>query len=328
MFSKQKIALITGITGQDGSYLADLLIEKKYKVYGIERRLSSKNRNNISGIIDKITLIPGDLADQNSILRALEISNPDEVYNCAAQSFVKESWDAPESTANITGLGVLRELDAIRQFNKNIKFVQFSSSEMFGKIEILPANEQTPFHPRSPYGVSKVFGHFITQNYRESYGMFCCSAIMFNHESPRRGHEFVTRKITDGVVKIYLGLSDKIILGNLDAKRDWGYSPDFMKAIWLILQQNNPDDYVIATGKCYSIRDFLTVAFECVGITNWQEKNLVQQDSKFMRPAEVDILVGNYNKAKNILKWEPETNFYDMVNKMIQNDISILSCQK
>jgi GDPmannose 4,6-dehydratase len=318
-----KTALITGINGMDGSHLADFLLEKGYTVYGLERRSSSENRNNVIHIEDKINFIKGDLTDQNSLLRALKESQPDEVYNLAAQSFVGESWNTPEQTSDVTGLGVLRMLEAIREYGSDkIKFYQASSSEMFGRMVENPARETTPFYPRSPYGVSKLYGHWITKNYRESYNMFACSGILFNHESERRGFEFVTRKITNGVAKIHLELADHISLGNLDAKRDWGYAPDYVEAMWLMLQQDNPEDYVIATGDTWSIRDFLDEAFLVVGITDWEP--YIKIDPKFMRPAEVDILIGDCTKAKTELNWNPKTSFKDMVHVMVNNDIKLL----
>lgn len=317
-----KTALITGISGMDGSHLADFLLKKGYKIYGVERRSSSRNRINTKHLEDKITFLQGDLTDQNSLFRCLKESNPDEVYNLAAQSFVGESWNTPEYTSEVTGLGVLRILEAIREFNPKIKFYQASSSEMFGRMIENPANENTPFYPRSPYGVSKLYGHWITKNYRESYNMFACSGILFNHESERRGIEFVTRKISNGVAKIALGLSDCISLGNLDAKRDWGYAPDYVEAMWLILQQDNPDDYVIATGETKSIREFLDIAFKYVGIENWEP--YIKVDPKFFRPAEVDILRGDYSKAHKQLDWYPKTTFEDLVKIMVNNDLKIL----
>jgi GDPmannose 4,6-dehydratase len=319
----KKTALITGITGMDGSHLADFLLEKDYQVYGLERRSSSKNRVNISHLENKVTFLTGDLTDQNSLHRAINISQPSEIYNLAAQSFVGESWNTPEQTTNVTGLGVLRVLEAIRESKKDIKFYQAGSSEMFGQMAKKPADETTPFAPRSPYGAAKVYGHNITKNYRESYNMFTCSGILFNHESERRGHEFVTRKISDGVAKIHLGLQDKILLGNLDARRDWGYSPDYVAAMWQMLQQDEPDDYVIATGTSYSIKDFLDKAFKEVGITDWSK--YVGQDPRYFRPAEIDVLCGDPSKAKEVFGWEPETSFDKMVSKMVQNDIRILS---
>jgi GDPmannose 4,6-dehydratase len=318
----KKRALVTGITGMDGSHLADLLLSKDYEVFGLERRTSVKNNTNVEHLDGKINIISGDLTDQNSILRAIKQSEPDEIYNIGAQSFVAESWNTPEMTTNTTGMGVLRMLEAIRECGKKIKFYQASSSEMFGKMGTEPANENTPFYPRSPYGVAKLYGHWITKNYKESYDMFNCSGILFNHESERRGHEFVTRKITDGVAKIHLGLADKLYLGNLEAKRDWGYAPDYVEAIWLMLQQDIPDDYVIATNKVYSVRDFLDLAFAEVGIDDWSQ--YVVQDPKLFRPAEVDFLLGDSTKAQKILNWKPKTDINQMVNIMINNDIKLL----
>ena len=318
-----KRALITGINGMDGSHLADFLLEKGYDGYGVERRSSTKNRTNTAHLEKKITFLNGDLTDQNSLLRCLKQSDPDEVYNLAAQSFVGASWDTPEQTGDVTGMGVLRVLEAIREYGKKIKFYQASTSEMFGKMVENPANENTPFYPRSPYGVAKLYGHWITKNYRESYDMFNVSGILFNHESERRGIEFVTRKITDGVARIHLGLEDYLTLGNLDSKRDWGYSPDYVKCMWLMMQQDNPGDYVISTGKSHSIRQFLDVAFNHIGITNWEKH--IKQDERFMRPAEVDVLRGDSTKARQILNWEPETSFEEMVSIMVSNDIKLLS---
>ena len=317
-----KTAFITGINGMDGSHLADLLLSKGYKVYGMERRSSNVSDINTKHLKDKITILNGDITDQNSLLRCLKESNPDEVYNLAAQSFVGESWNTPEQTSNVTGLGVLRMLEAIREFNPKIKYYQASSSEMFGRMVENPATEKTPFYPRSPYGVSKLYGHWITKNYRESYDMFTCSGILFNHESERRGIEFVTRKISDGVARIRLGLADHISLGNLEAKRDWGYAPDYVEAMWLMMQQETPDDYVIATGETYSIKEFLDIAFNHIGITDW--KSYVKQDPKFMRPAEVDVLRGDYSKSFKELNWKPKTSFTDLVKNMVDNDIKIL----
>ena len=321
--SIMKRALITGITGMDGSHMADFLLKKGYSVYGLERRSSAKSHTNINHIKDEINLIPGDLTDQNSLARALKLSDPDEVYNLAAQSFVGESWNTPEYTSNVTGLGVLRVLEAIREYEKPIRFYQASSSEMFGRMVENPANENTPFYPRSPYGVAKLYGHWITKNYRESYGMFNCSGILFNHESERRGLEFVTRKISDGVAKIYLWLQKKIILGNLDSFRDWGYAPDYIEAMWLMLQQDEPDDYVIATGEIHSIREFLDCAFRRIGITDWSK--YVEQDPRYMRPAEVDVLRGDSSKAEEKLGWKSSTPFEELVSKMVKNDIKFLS---
>jgi GDPmannose 4,6-dehydratase len=318
-----KVALITGINGMDGSHLADFLLEKGYKVYGVERRSSSKNRTNSSHLEDRVTFLQGDLTDQNSLLRCLKESNPDEIYNLAAQSFVGESWNTPEHTSEVTALGVLRILEAVREYNPKIKFYQASSSEMFGRMVENPANENTPFYPRSPYGVAKLYGHWITKNYRESYGMFACSGILFNHESERRGIEFVTRKISDGVARIKLGLADSITLGNLEAKRDWGYAPDYVEAMWLMLQQDIADDYVIATGSTWTIRQLLDTAFQHVGITNWE--NYIKQDPRYLRPAEVDVLRGDSTKALLKLNWKPKTSFEDLVKKMVENDIKLLS---
>ena len=320
-------ALITGINGMDGSHLADFLLEKGYKVYGMERRTSSPNRTNTSHLEGKITFLHGDLTDQNSLVRCLKESEPDEVYNLGSQSFVGESWNTPEQTSDVTGLGVLRMLEAIREYGKDgshkVRFYQASSSEMFGRMVENPAKESTPFYPRSPYGVAKLYGHWITKNYRESYDMFACSGILFNHESERRGLEFVTRKITDGVAKIHLGLGDKITLGNLDSYRDWGYSPDYCEAMWLMLQQDKADDYVIATGETHSIRDFLDCAFQEIGIMDWEK--YVGQDPRFMRPAEVDVLRGDSSKALSDLGWKPKTSFRELVEKMVRNDIRRLS---
>ena len=313
-------ALITGINGMDGSHLADLLLTKGYKVYGMERRTSSPNRTNTKHLEGKITFVNGDLTDQNSLVRCLKESNPDEVYNLGAMSFVGESWNTPEQTGDVNGLGTLRMLEAIREYGKDVKFYQASTSEMFGRMVENPAKESTPFYPRSPYGVAKLYGHWITKNYRESYDMFACSGILFNHESERRGIEFVTRKITDGVARIHLGLQDKIMLGNLDAKRDWGYSPDYCEAMWLMLQQDTPDDYVIATNETHSIREFLDAAFQHIGIIDWEE--YVGQDPRYMRPAEVDVLRGDSSKALSKLGWKPKTSFDELVSKMVSNDIT------
>ena len=315
-------ALITGINGMDGSHLADLLLEKGYEVYGMERRTSSPNRTNTSHLEGKITFLHGDLTDQNSLVRCLKESEPNEVYNLGSQSFVGESWNTPEQTSDVTGLGVLRMLEAIREYGKEVRFYQASSSEMFGRMVENPATENTPFYPRSPYGVAKLYGHWITKNYRESYDMFACSGILFNHESERRGIEFVTRKITDGVAKIHLGLQDKIILGNLDSYRDWGYAPDYVEAMWLMLQQDNPNDYVIATNETHSIREFLEHAFNRIGINNWE--GFVGQDPRFMRPAEVDVLRGNPSKAEHDLGWKPKTSFKELVEKMVSNDLKLI----
>lgn len=319
-----KKALITGINGMDGSHLADLLLEKGYEVFGMERRTSSPNRRNSKHLEGKITFLTGDLTDQNSLRRCLVKSNPHEVYNLAAQSFVGESWNTPEQTGDVTGLGALRILEAIREYDlvTRIKFYQASTSELYGRMVENPAKETTPFYPRSPYGVAKLYGHWITKNYRESYDMFNVSGILFNHESERRGIEFVTRKITDGVARIHLGLSDYITLGNLDAKRDWGYSPDYVESMWMMLQQSDPDDYVIATGKEHTIREFLDAAFTAVDITDWEK--YVLQDERYMRPAEVAVLCGDSTKAKEKLGWTPTTPFEEMVRRMVKNDIKLL----
>ncbi len=318
-----KRALITGVNGMDGSHLADLLINKGYKVFGVERRSSVRNRTNTSHLEGKMTFLKGDLTDQNSLFRCIKESDPIEVYNLASQSFVGESWNTPEQTSDVTGLGVLRMLEAIREYGKEIKFYQASSSEMFGMSGKRNAliNENTPFHPRSPYGVAKLYGHWITKNYRESYNMFNVSGLLFNHESERRGIEFVTRKISNGVARISLGLDKDIVLGNLDAERDWGYAPDFVEAMWLMLQQEKPKDYVIATGEKHSIRDFLDIAFSYVGIENWDK--FIKQDQKFMRPAEVDVLQGDCSMAKKDLGWKPKTDFKLLVKVMVENDIKL-----
>jgi len=317
-----KRALITGINGMDGSHLADLLLSKGYEVYGMERRSSSKNRTNTAHLEGKITFVSGDLSDQNSLFRVLKESDPDEVYNLGSQSFVGESWNTPEQTSDVTGLGVLRMLEAIREYGKPIKFYQASTSEMFGKMTKF-ANEDTKFHPRSPYGVAKLYGHWITVNYRESYDMFNTSGILFNHESERRGIEFVTRKITDGVARIHLDLQDKVILGNLDTKRDWGYAPDYVEAMWLMLQQDEPRDYVIATGETHSLEELLVIAFSEIGITDWEK--YVGQDERYMRPADVFYLAGDSSKAREELGWKPKTSFKEMVSRMVTNDIKLIS---
>ncbi|MGQ9510010.1 MAG: GDP-mannose 4,6-dehydratase [Thermodesulfobacteriota bacterium] len=316
-----KRALITGITGQDGSYLAEFLLAKGYEVYGMVRRSSTINYERISHIQDKIKLIQGDLLDQNSLLEALRISEPDEVYNLAAQSFVPTSWNQPVLTGEFTALGVTRLLESIRAINPKIRFYQASSSEMFGKIKESPQNENTPFYPRSPYGVAKVYAHWITVNYRESYGMFCCSGILFNHESPRRGLEFVSRKITHGAAKIKLGLQKELRLGNLEARRDWGFAGDYVEAMWLMLQQDKPDDYVIATGISHSVKDLVKIAFAHLGL-KWEEYVVV--DQKFFRPAEVDYLLGDPKKAKKILGWQPKVTFEELIKMMVDYDLQIL----
>jgi GDPmannose 4,6-dehydratase len=317
-----KRALITGILGQDGSYMADLLLSKNYEVYGLERHRSELNRKNIEHIVDKIELIKGDLSDINSLQRALEISQPDEVYSFAAQSFVGDSWTLPEHTANITGLGVLRLLEAIRTFDSKIKLVQASSSEMFGKLETDIANENSQFHPRNPYAVAKIFAHHTMQNYRESYDLFACCAISFNHESERRGIQFVTRKITNGVAKIHLDLDDNIRLGNLQPRRDWSYAPDVVEGIWGMLQLDNPEDFIFATGESHSVEDFVRESFEVIGIDCWQDH--IIEDPRFIRPVEVDHLRGDASKAKKILGWEPKVRFAEIIKRMVKNDINLL----
>jgi GDPmannose 4,6-dehydratase len=315
-----KSALITGITGQDGPYLAEFLLSKGYKVSGTVRRLSTPNMENIKDIADKIELFSADLLDQSSLTDAIRKSEPDEIYNLAAQSFVKASWDQPVLTGEFTGIGVTRVLEAIRTVNPKIKFYQASSSEMFGKVTETPQKETTRFHPRSPYGVAKVYGHYITVNYRESYNMFACSGILFNHESPRRGIEFVTRKISNGVARIKLSKQNKLELGSLEPKRDWGYSGDYVEAMWLMLQQEQPDDYVIATGENHSVKEFVEEAFKVAGIQDWQ-KYVVSNEPKFMRPAEVDYLVGDASKARKVLGWKPKTNFKELVKIMVEADL-------
>ena len=317
-----KRALITGITGQDGPYLAELLLSKNYKVYGMVRRLSTPNIENIKDLIDKIELVSGDLLDQTSLTEVVELSKPDEVYNLAAQSFVKASFDQPVLTGEFTGLGVTRMLEAIRKVSKKIKFYQASSSEMFGKVTETPQKETTRFYPRSPYGVAKVYGHDITVNYRESYNMFACSGILFNHESPRRGIEFVTRKITNAAVRISLGKQEKVVLGSLEPKRDWGFAGDYVKAMWLMLQQEKPDDYVIATGENHSVREFVELAFKAVGINDWQ-KHIISDNPMHTRPAEVDYLIGDASKARKELGWEPKTSFKELVEMMVKADLEL-----
>ena len=317
-----KRALITGITGQDGSYLAEFLLEKGYEVFGLTRRSSTNTFDRIAHIVDKITLLSGDLLDEHSLASALRESQPDEIYNLAAQSFVQTSWTQPVLTAEFTAVGVTRVLEAMRAIKPGARFYQASSSEMFGKVRESPQNEKTPFYPRSPYGVAKVYGHWITINYRESYGLFACSGICFNHESMRRGLEFVTRKITAGVARIKLGLSQELRLGNLDAHRDWGYAPDYVRAMWLMLQRDRPEDYVIATGKSRSVRDLLAAAFAHVGL-DWQ--TYVKIDPHFLRPAEIDMLVGDASKAKRELGWEPTVSFEEMIARMVEADLARLS---
>jgi GDPmannose 4,6-dehydratase len=316
-----KKALITGITGQDGSYLADFLLAKDYRVFGMIRRSSTETFHRISHLLDRIEFIQGDLLDQHSLTRMLDESQPDEVYNLAAMSFVPTSWNQPVLTAEFTALGVTRMLEAVRMVNPRIRFYQASSSEMFGKVREVPQTETTPFHPRSPYGVAKAYGHFITVNYRESYGLFACSGILFNHESPRRGMEFVSRKVTDGAARIKLGLSAELRLGNLEARRDWGFAGDYVQAMWLMLQQAEPDDYVIATGRQHSVRDLCEAAFSQVGL-KWSD--YVRADQKLLRPAEVDTLVGDAGKARRQLGWEPKVTFEEMVRMMVEADLARL----
>ncbi len=318
-------ALITGLTGQDGSYLADLLLEKGYEVYGVVRRSSTETFDRIRHIQDRITLVQADLTDQVSMIDAISEVRPDEVYNLAAQSFVPTSWKQPILTADVTALGVTRVLEAIRVVDKSIRFYQASSSEMFGKVREVPQNEQTPFYPRSPYGVAKAYGHFITVNYRESYDMFACSGILFNHESPRRGLEFVTRKITDGVARIKLGLADELRLGNLDAKRDWGYALDYVEAMWLMLQQDKAEDYVISSGKMHTVRELCEAAFSHVDL---DMNDYVKVDQAFQRPAEVHELLGDSSKAKQALGWAPQTSFEDLVRMMVEADLKRVQALK
>ena len=316
-----KRALITGVSGQDGSYLAELLLSKGYEVWGIVRRLSAENYERIEHIRDQITLVQGDLLDQSSLAAALTESEPDEVYNLAAQSFVPTSWTQPVLTAEFTSVGVTRLLEAIRQVNPHVRFYQASSSEMYGKVREVPQGEDTPFYPRSPYGVAKVYGHFITVNYRESYDMHCTSGILFNHESPRRGLEFVTRKVSNGVARIKLGLQTELPMGNLEAQRDWGFAGDYVEAMWLMLQQDEPDDYVIATGETHSVERLVEVAFAHAGL-DWHDH--VKMDERFVRPAEVDLLIGDRSKAENELGWTPTVGFEQLVQMMVDADLERL----
>ncbi len=317
----KKRALITGITGQDGSYLAEFLLEKGYDVIGMVRRTSTVTFDRIQHIQDDLELVQGDLLDQSSLMEVLSAYKVNEVYNLAAQSFVPTSWKQPVLTGEFTALGVTRLLEAIRTVNPEIRFYQASSSEMFGKVQQVPQTEKTPFWPRSPYGVAKVYGHWITVNYRESYNLFACSGILFNHESPRRGFEFVTRKISHGVAKIKLGHAKELRLGNLDSQRDWGFAGDYVRAMWLMLQQDQPDDYVVAMGETHSVREFCEIAFSRVGL-NWRD--FVVQDPAFMRPAEVDQLIGNPAKAAAKLGWEPEVSFQELVQMMVDADVEEL----
>jgi len=319
-----KTALITGITGQDGGYLAELLLKKGYNVYGLIRRTSTESTERIQDLLDagKIELISGDMVDQLSLIEALKKSGADEIYNLASMSYVKASWDHPVGTADYTGVSVTKMLEAMRHVAPKARFYQASSSEMFGKVQATPQNEKTPFYPRSPYGVAKLYGHWITINYRESYNLFACSGILFNHESPKRGMEFVTRKIAYNVAKIKLGLAEGFKLGNMDAKRDWGYAGDYVKAMHAMLNHDVPEDFVIATGETHSVREFVDAAFNHVGISDWQ--NFIGTDPRFMRPAEVDLLVGDYSKARAILGWKPEVTFKELVGMMVDSDIQKL----
>lgn len=318
-------ALITGITGQDGSYLAELLLSKGYRVIGVARRSSTVTSERISHLLDDITVVQGDLHDQGSLLALIEEYEPTEVYNLAAQSFVPTSWNQPALTGDITALGVTRILEAIRFVNSKIRFYQASSSEMFGKVLEVPQNEDTPFYPRSPYGVAKVYGHWITVNYRESFDMYATSGILFNHESPRRGQEFVTRKISDGVARIKLGLARELRLGNLEAQRDWGFAGDYVEAMWRMLQQETPDSYVIGMGETHSVREFCEIAFGHVGL---DYREFVVQDERFYRPAEVDLLISNPSKARAKLGWEPAVNFKELVTMMVDADMERLDSKK
>lgn len=337
-----KNALITGITGQDGSYLAELLLEKGYNVYGIWRRKATVDYGNIGHLKDKVNLIYADMTDPVSLISAMKISQADEVYNLAAQSFVATSWDTPLSTAEIDALGVTNMLEAIRIVKPEARFYQASTSEMFGLVQEMPQTENTPFYPRSPYGVAKLYGHWITKNYRESYGIYACSGILFNHESERRGIEFVTRKITKSAVEISLGLKECVELGNLDSKRDWGHSKDYVRAMWLMLQQDNPDDFVIATNETRTVREFAELAFRYAGIDiEWHGhgidetgidkatgKTVVKVNRKFFRPAEVDVLLGNPAKAEKVLGWRREISFPELVERMVKNDLDLIKCGK
>jgi GDPmannose 4,6-dehydratase len=318
-------ALITGITGQDGLYLAELLLSKGYQVFGLVRGQSNPKVQTVERLVPGVDLIEGDLTDLPSLIGAVEIAAPDEVYNLGAISFVGLSWRQAELTGDVTGMGVLRMLEAVRIATGNdmsrVRFYQASSSEMFGKVRQVPQNEDTPFHPRSPYGVAKTFGHYMTVNYRESYSAFACSGILFNHESPRRGHEFVTRKVTRAAARIALGLQDSLVLGNLDARRDWGFAGDYVRAMWAMLQQDEPGDYVIATGQTRSIRDLLDIAFARTGVDDWSQ--LVSQDPRYLRPAEVDSLIGDASKARNDFGWEPTVDFTELVHLMVDTDLRI-----
>ena len=318
-------ALITGITGQDGSYLAELLLEKGYQVFGVVRRTSHHGYERIEHLLDQLEILPADLLDQHSLTGVVHETKPDEVYNLGAQSYVPTSWTQPVLTGEFTALGVTRILEAVRLAHPEARFYQASSSEMFGKVVETPQRESTPFHPRSPYGVAKVYGHWITVNYRESYGMYAVSGILFNHESPRRGIEFVTRKVTDGVARIKLGLAEDLRLGNIDSQRDWGFAGDYVDAMWRMLQQSDPEDYVIGTGLTHSVRDLIKIAFAHVGL-EWQ--SYVKQDPKFIRPAEVDILLADPSKAKAKLDWEPQVEFEEMIHRMVDADLERLASKK
>ncbi len=321
----KKRALITGITGQDGSYLAEFLLENGYDVYGMVRRSSTENFERIDHIRDRIILIQADLLDQLSIISAIKDVGPAEIYNLGAQSFVPTSWNQPVLTGEFTAIGVTRMLEAVKLVDPGIRFYQASSSEMFGKVQESPQNEKTPFYPRSPYGVAKVYGHWITINYRESFDIFACSGILFNHESPRRGREFVTRKVSHGVAMIKEGLMKKLGLGNLDAERDWGYAGDYVKAMWLMLQQDEPDDFVIATGISHSVKDLVSAAFSCVDL-NWEDYVVI--DRSQMRPADVDHLLGDSSKAKKILEWKPEVQFEELIEMMVRHDVDMIRNNK
>jgi GDPmannose 4,6-dehydratase len=320
-------ALITGITGQDGLYLGELLASKGYEVFGLVRGQSNPKVQTVEKVVPSVQLVEGDLTDLPSLIGAVEIAQPDEVYNLAAISFVGLSWKQAELTGEITGMGVLRVLEALRIATSNdmstVRFYQASSSEMFGKVRETPQNELTPFHPRSPYGVAKTFGHYMTVNYRESYGAFACSGILFNHESPRRGFEFVTRKVTRAVARIALGLQESISLGNLEARRDWGFAGDYVEAMWRMLQQDAPDDYVVATGETHSIGELLDVAFRRIGVEDWQARGLVRQDARFLRPAEVDLLIGDAAKARERLGWSPTVSFSQLIEMMVDADLEL-----
>ena len=317
----QRTALITGITGQDGSYLAELLLEEGYRVVGMTRRTSTEVHERIEHLVDRVEIVSGDLLDQSSMTQLIAEVRPHEIYNLAAQSFVPTSWTQPVLTGEFTALGVTRVLEAIRHVDRSIRVYQASSSEMFGKVQETPQRETTSFYPRSPYGVAKVYGHWITVNYRESYGLFAVSGILFNHESERRGKEFVTRKISDGVARIKLGLADTLHLGNLEARRDWGFAGDYVRAMWLMLQHAEPDDYVIATGRTHTVRDFCRLAFAAVGL---DYERYVVEDPRFVRPAEVDVLIGDPSKAKRLLGWTPTVTFEELVNRMVEADMARL----